>query len=95
MTTTPNEPVRDSDIETGAGLGSAAAPGATGPDDGTRDGAEGGPLDTQDGTDADGTDADGTDADGTDADGTDADGTDADGTDADGTDGMDADGTDA
>jgi hypothetical protein len=86
MTTTPNEPVRDSDIETGAGLGSAAAPGATGPDDGTRDGAEGGPLDTQDGTDADGTDADGTDADGTDADGTDADGADADGTDADGTD---------
>ena len=84
MTTTPNEPVRDSDIETGAGLGSAAAPGATGPDDGTRDGAEGGPLDTQDGTDADGTDADGTD--GGDADGTDADGTDADGTDADGTD---------
>ncbi len=83
MTTTPNEPVRDSDIETGAGLGSAAAPGATGPDDGTRDGAEGGPLDTQDGTDADGTDADGTDADGADADGTDADGTDADGSDAD------------
>ena len=76
-----NEPVRDSDIETGAGLGSAAAPGATGPDDGTsggtRDGAEGGPLDTQDETDADGTDADGTDADGTDADGSDADGTDA------------------
>jgi hypothetical protein len=70
MTTTPNEPVRDDDIETaGAGLGSAAAPGATGPDDGTRDGAEGGPLDTQD---ADGSDADSTDADGSDADGTDA-----------------------
>jgi len=40
-----------------------------------RDGVEGGPLDTQDETDADGTD--GSDADGTDADGTDADGTDA------------------
>jgi hypothetical protein len=84
MITTPNEPVSDDDIETsGAGLGSAAAPGATGPDDGTRDGAEGGPLDTQD---ADGTDADGSDADGSDADGSDADGSDADGTDADGTD---------
>jgi len=81
MTTTPNEPVHDSDIETG--LGSTTAPGSTGPDDGL-DGAEGGPLDTQDETDADGTD--GTDADGTDADGTDADGTDAGGTDADGTD---------
>ena len=45
MTTTPNEPVRDSDIETGEGLGSTAAPGATGP--GT----------DADGTDADGTDA--------------------------------------
>ena len=62
MTTTPNEPVRDDDIETsGAGLGSAAAPGATGPDDGTRDGAEGGPLDPQDESDADSGDADGTD----------------------------------
>ena len=95
MTTTPNEPVRDSDIETGAGLGSSAAPGATGPGDGTRDGAEGGPLDTQDETDADGTDssdADGTDADGSDSDSSDSDGSDADGSDADGT---DADGTDA
>ncbi len=76
MTTTPSEPVRDDDIETsGAGLGSAAAPGATGPEDGSRDGAEGGPLDTQDESDADGTD--GGDADGSDADGSDADGTDA------------------
>ena len=65
MTTTPNEPVNDDDIETsGAGLGSAAAPGATGPDDGTRDGAEGGPLDTQD---ADSSDADSSDADSSDA----------------------------
>ena len=71
MTTTPNEPVRDGDIETGAGLGSAAAPGSTGPGDGSRDGVEGGPLDTQDETDADGTDADSSDADSTDADSTD------------------------
>ena len=60
MTTTPNEPVSDDDIET-AGLGSAAAPGATGPGDGTRDGAEGGSLDPQDGSDADSGDADGSD----------------------------------
>ena len=73
MTTTPNEPVSDDDIETsGAGLGSAAAPGATGPGDGTRDGTEGGPLDTQDETDADGSDADSSDADSSDADSTDA-----------------------
>ncbi len=78
MTTTPNEPVSDDDIETsGAGLGSAAAPGATGPGDSTRDGAEGGPLDTQDETDADGSDADSSDADSSDADGSDADATDA------------------
>ena len=75
MTTTPNEPVHDSDIETG--LGSTTAPGSTGPGDGTRDGTEGGPLDTQDESDADGSDADGSDADGSDADGADADGTDA------------------
>ena len=75
MTTTPNEPVNDDDIETsGAGLGSAAAPGATGPDDGTRDGAEGGPLDTQD---ADSSDADSSDADSSDADSSDADSSDA------------------
>jgi hypothetical protein len=76
MTTTPNEPVSDDDIET-SGLGTTAAPGATGPGDGTRDGAEGGPLDTQDADGTDGSDADGSDADGSDADGSDADGTDA------------------
>ena len=85
MTTTPNEPVSDDDIET-SGLGTTAAPGATGPGDGTRDGAEGGPLDTQDQGDADGGDADGGDADGGDADGGDADGGDADGGDADASD---------
>ena len=54
MTTTPNEPVSDDDIETtGGGLGSAAASGTTGPGDGTRDGAEGGPLDPQDEGDSD------------------------------------------
>ncbi len=84
MTTTPNEPVNDDDIETsGAGLGSAAAPGATGPDDGTRDGAEGGPLDTQD---ADSSDADSSDADSSDADSSDADSSDADSSDADSSD---------
>ncbi len=84
MTTTPNEPVNDDDIETsGAGLGSAAAPGATGPGDGTRDGAEGGPLDTQD---ADSSDADSSDADSSDADSSDADSSDADSSDADSSD---------
>ena len=70
MTTTPNEPVSDDDIET-AGLGSAAAPGATGPGDGTRDGAEGGSLDPQDESDADSGDAGGSDSDSGDADGSD------------------------
>ena len=72
MTTTPNEPVRDTDIET-SGIGSTTAPGTNATGDGTRDGAEGGPLDTKDESDADGTD--GGDADG--SDGGDADGTDA------------------
>ena len=79
MTTTPNEPVRDEDIET-TGLGATTAPGSTDQSGGTRDGAEGGPLDTQD--ESDGGDADGSDGDGSDADGSDADGSDADGTDA-------------
>ena len=68
MTTTPNEPVRDEDIET-TGLGATTAPGSTdqgGGDadsgdadgsDGSRDGAEGGPLDTADESDADAGDA--------------------------------------
>ena len=64
MTTTPNEPVKDEDIET-TGLGATTAPGTNATGDDTRDGAEGGPLDTQDVCDADG--SDGGDADGNDA----------------------------
>ncbi len=56
MTTTPNEPVRDEDIET-TGLGATTAPGSTDQSDSSRDGAEGGPLDTADETDADASDA--------------------------------------
>jgi len=98
MTTTPNEPVRDTDIET-SGIGSTTAPGSTGPGDGL-DGAEGGPLDTQDESDADGSDADGGDADGGDADGGDADGSDgsrdgAEGGPLDTQDEADSDGSDA
>ena len=70
MTTTPNEPVRDEDIET-TGLGATTAPGSTDQSGGTRDGAEGGPLDTHDESDADSSDAGGGDADGGDADGSD------------------------
>ncbi len=66
MTTTPEEPLRDEDMETTTGD-------ATGP--------AGTSLDTDaDGTDANGTDGDSTDT--TDGDSTDADGTDADSTDA-------------
>ena len=70
MTTTPNEPLKDEDIET-SGLGSTTAPGSTGPGD--ADGTDGGDADGTDGGDADGTD--GGDADGTD--GGDADSSDA------------------
>jgi hypothetical protein len=66
VTTTPNEPVKDEDIET---IDDAPKPGGTGDADGT----DGGDADGTDGTDGDGTD--GGDADGTD--GGDADGTDA------------------
>ena len=76
MTTTPNEPVNDDDIET-SGLGTTASPGSTGPDDGTRDGAEGGPLDTQDESDSDSGDSDSGDSDSGDADSGDADAGDA------------------
>ncbi len=75
MTTTPNEPVQDEDIETAGGPAGPAQMG----------------LGDADGTDAAGGDADGTDADGTDStdgdatdttDGDSSDGGDADGTDA-------------
>jgi hypothetical protein len=71
MTTTPQEPVNDDDIET-AGAPPASAEMGVGDSDGT-DGADADGTDGTDGGDADGTD--GGDADGTD--GGDADGTDA------------------
>lgn len=84
MTTTPNEPVRDEDIET------IGAPAGAGEMVGDQD------ADGTDGGDADGTDADGTDGDSTDVtDGDSSDGDSTDATDGDSTDGGDADGTDA
>lgn len=103
MTTTPNEPVSDEDIETlNAGV-SAPQPG--GDADGTDgdstdvqdgDASDGDSTDTTDGDASDGGDADGTDGDSTDT--TDGDASDGDSTDAsdgDASDGGDADGTDA
>jgi hypothetical protein len=70
MTTTPNEPVKDEDIET-----------AGGPDGPSQMGL--GDADGTDGGDADGTDSDSSDGDSTDSsDGDSSDGGDADGTDA-------------
>lgn len=83
MTTTPNEPVGDDDIET---AGAPDGPSQMGLGD--ADGTDGGDAD---GTDADGTDGDSTDT--TDGDASDGDSTDT--TDGDSTDGGDADGTDA
>lgn len=63
MTTTPNEPVSDSDIETtgapaGTGLGDTDADsGDSGDTSPGKDGPDGGGLDTQDETDADSSDA--------------------------------------
>ena len=62
MTTTPNEPVHDDDIETVGAPAAQSQMGMGGGDadagDGSsRDGAEGGPLDTQDENDADSSDA--------------------------------------
>ena len=67
MTTTPNEPVSDDDITTGAppGAGQMGLGDADGTDGGDADGTDGGDADGTDGGDADGTD--GGDADGTDA----------------------------
>jgi hypothetical protein len=68
MTTTPNEPVSDDDIET---VGGPAGPSQMGlgdadaADTADADGTDGGDADGTDGGDADGTD--GGDADGTDA----------------------------
>ena len=73
MSTTPQEPLKDDDIET-TGSTHGPADGA----DGTDAANDGDATDTTDGDSTDGADADGTD--GADADGTD--GSDADGTDA-------------
>ncbi|MGI8899505.1 MAG: hypothetical protein ACR2HA_00990 [Nocardioides sp.] len=56
MTTTPNEPVGDGDIETVPGQTPVPAP------DGDADDTDGDSTDTTDGDSTDGTDADGTDA---------------------------------
>jgi arsenate reductase len=86
---TPEEPLNDDDMTTGA-AGGTVEPG------GDADGTDGDATETTDGdtTDSDGTDSDGTDSDGTDGDATDT--TDGDGSDSDGTDGdaSDGDGTD-
>ena len=82
MTTTPNEPVSDEDIETlNAGV-SAPQPG------GDADGNDGDSTDVQDGDASDGDSTDTTDGDASDGDSTDT-------TDGDASDGGDADGTDA
>lgn len=64
MSTTPNEPVRDEDIETvgappGAGemIGGQDADGTDGTDGGDADGTDAGDGDSTDAGDADGTDA--------------------------------------
>jgi hypothetical protein len=82
MTSTPDEPLGDEEMDTTAG-GAAAVPG------GDADGTDGGDGDSTDSTDGDSTDStDGGDADGTDGgDGDSTDSTDGDSTDADGTDG--------
>lgn len=79
MTTTPNEPVNDADIETAGAPPAAAQMGLTGDADGT------------DTADADGTDGDSTDT----VDGDSSDGDSTDTVDGDSSDGGDADGTDA
>jgi len=68
MTATPDGPLRDEDMQTTGGPGSASSPQVD------ADGTDGDATDTVDGdaADADGTDADAADADGTDADSTDA-----------------------
>ena len=68
MTTTPNEPVKDEDIET---VGAPAGPGSMGlGDEKDADGTDSGDADSSDGDSTDVTDGDSTD--GGDADGTDA-----------------------
>ena len=61
MTTTPNEPVSDSDIETPGGPDGPSQMGLGGDADGT-DSSDGDSTDVTDGDSSDGGDADGTDA---------------------------------
>jgi hypothetical protein len=70
MTTTPNEPVKDEDIETAGGPDGPSQMGL-----GDADGTDGGDADGSDSGDSDSGDADGGDSDS--SDGGDADGTDA------------------
>ncbi len=70
MTTTPNEPVSDEDIETTGGPDGPSQMGlgdADGTDGGDADGTDGGDADGTDGGSGDGDSSDGGDADGTDA----------------------------
>jgi hypothetical protein len=70
MTTTPNEPVSDEDIETTGGPDGPSQMGlgdADGTDTGDADGTDGGDADGTDGDTSDGDSSDGGDADGTDA----------------------------
>ena len=68
MTTTPNEPVKDEDIETAGGpdgpsqMGLGDADGTDGGDADGTDSSDGDSTDTTDGDSSDGGDADGTDA---------------------------------
>jgi hypothetical protein len=68
MTTTPNEPVKDEDIETAGGpdgpsqMGLGDADGTDGGDADGTDSGDGDSADTTDGDSSDGGDADGTDA---------------------------------
>ena len=70
MTTTPNEPVNDEDIETVGGPDGPSQMGlgdADGTDAGDADGTDGDSTDTTDGDTSDSDSTDGGDADGTDA----------------------------
>ncbi len=71
MTTTPDEPLGDDEMDTTAGGGTMPSVDADGTDGGDADGTDGGDADGTDGGDADGTDGDSSDATDGDADGTD------------------------
>ena len=60
MSTTPQEPLKDDDIETTGSIVRGRRPTPTAPTAATRDGTDGGDADGTDGGDADGTDGDAT-----------------------------------